>query len=160
MLQIHRILAPVDFSEYSANGVAHARELAATYRAGLDVLHVIEQPAFPAMYGAVMHELYGEVPDVNQDALEALQHLLAQADGPDVEMGLHVVQGRAAKEILQFIEDHDVDLVVMPSHGLSGLEHLLLGSIAEKVVRRATCPVLVVKAGGKSLLPANDEAEG
>lgn len=160
MLQIHRILAPIDFSAYSARAVAHARELATTYRAALDLLHVIEQPAFPAMYGAVMHELYGEVPDVNQEALEAMQRLLAQSNGPDVEMGLHVVRGRAAKEILQFVEDHDVDVIVMPSHGLSGLEHLLLGSVAEKVVRRAPCPVLVLKAGGKSLLPGDDEAEG
>ncbi len=153
MLQIRRILAPIDFSEHAAQSLAYAREIAATYRAKLGLLHVIEEPTFPAMYGAVMHELYGKIPDVNQQALEALQRLLADADGPDVETGLHVVKGHAAAEVLRFAEEHDVDLIVMSSHGLTGLEHLLLGSVAEKVARQAPCPVLLVKAFGKSLLP-------
>ncbi len=153
MLQIQRILAPIDFSEHAARSLAHARELAATYRAKLGLLHVIEEPTFPAMYGAVMHELYGKIPDVNQDALEALQQLLTQAEGPDVETGLHVVKGHAGAEILRFAEEHDVDLIVLSSHGLTGLERLLLGSVAEKVTRQAPCPVFIVEAFGKSLLP-------
>ena len=82
-----------------------------------------------------------------------MQGLLARSEGPDIETGLHVVKGRPGAEILRFVQQHDVDLVVMPTHGLTGLEHLLMGSVAEKVVRQAPCPVLVVKAFGKSLLP-------
>lgn len=154
MLQIQRILAPVDFSEHASCALTYAREMAATYDARLDVLHVIEEPTFPAMYSSLMHELYGELPDVNQEALRALQALLARAGGPDVETGLHVEKGDAARRILEGIETLNADLVVMSSHGLTGLQHLVLGSVAEKVVRLATCPVLVVKAFGKSLLPA------
>ena len=152
MLNVRRILAPIDFSEPSAQGLAYARTLAETHRARLDLLHVIEEPTFPAMYGAVMHELYGALPDVNQQALDALQRLLDEAAGPEVESGLHVVKGRAAAEILRFAERAEIDLIVMASHGLSGLEHVLLGSVAEKVVRQAACPVFVVKAGGRDLL--------
>lgn len=152
MLQIKRILAPIDFSGHAEQSLAYAREIAFPYQAVLDLLHVIEEPTFPAMYGTVMNELYGKIPNVSQDARKAMQELLARSEGPDVETGLHVVKGRAGAEILRFIEQHDVDLVVMPTHGLTGLEHLLIGSVAEKVVRQALCPVLVVKAFGKSLL--------
>ena len=153
MLQIKRILAPIDFSGHAEQSLAYAREIAFPYRALVDLLHVIEEPTFPAMYGAVMNELYGKIPNVRQDAVKAMQALLARSEGPDVETGLHVVKGRAGAEILRFVQQHDVDLVVMPTHGLTGLEHLLMGSVAEKVVRQAPCPVLVVKAFGKSLLP-------
>lgn len=158
MLRIDRILAPIDFSEPAAEALRYARALAATYDARLDLLHVVEEPTFPAMYGAVMHELYGRVPDIREQALEALQTLLAEAEagGPVVVTGVHVVKGHAAREILHFTETQAIDLVVIASRGLSGLEHLLLGSVAEKVVREATCPVFVVKSGGRSLLEAED----
>ena len=153
MLKIKHILTPIDFSEHSELALAHAREVAATYGATLDLLHVVEEPTFPAMYSAMMHELYGTLPDLNQDALRALQHLLSHSSGPDVDIGLHVVKGRAGTEILHFADQHAIDLIVMPSHGLTGLQHLLMGSVAEKVVRQAHCAVLVVKTFGKSLLP-------
>ncbi|MFQ5569563.1 MAG: universal stress protein [Rhodothermales bacterium] len=157
MLQINRILAPIDFSKHSERALAHACEITATHQASLALLHVIEEPTFPAMYGAVMHELYGKVPDVTREALEALQRVLDRCDGPEVETTLHAIKGRAGTVIIDFAEKHDIDLIVMPTHGLSGLEHLLLGSVAEKVIRHALCPVLIVKVFGKSLLPSPGE---
>ena len=157
MLRIDRILVPIDFSEPAALALAHARALAATHRARLDLLHVVEEPTFPAMYSAAMHELYGRVPDVRQQALDALKALLAEGEEPDAVSGLHVVKGRAADEILRFTTAHDIDLIVMASQGLTGLEHLVLGSVAEKVIRHAPCPILVVKADGRSLLDDEED---
>ncbi|MDX1545728.1 MAG: universal stress protein [Rhodothermales bacterium] len=145
MMPFKQILAPIDFSAQSARGLAQARAMATACGARLDVLHVVEEPTFPAMYSATMHELYGAVPDLNRQALAALDDLLEEAGGKDVETGMHVVRGRAADEIVRFAEEHGTDLVVLPSRGLTGLEHWVLGSTAEKVVRRAPCSVLVVK---------------
>jgi nucleotide-binding universal stress UspA family protein len=72
---------------------------------------------------------------------------------------MHVVDGRAARKITKFADTNQSDLVVMSTHGLTGLEHFLMGSVAEKVVRHVTAPVLTVKAFGKSLLRASAEAE-
>ena len=72
--------------------------------------------------------------------------------GPDVATSLHVLEGRAVPAILEFVRDNEVGLVVIATHGLTGLAHVLLGSVSEKVVRRAISPVLSVKPFGKSLL--------
>jgi nucleotide-binding universal stress UspA family protein len=153
MLQLHNILVPTDFSEHAVRALAHAQALAASYRARLELLHVLEEPTFPAFYnlGAAA---YGPPPALEEKAHTALEKLITEVGTPNVEQGFgcHVKQGHAAEEITLFAAEFDVDLIVMASHGLTGLEHLLLGSVAEKVVRSAPCPILVIKAFGKTLL--------
>ena len=78
--------------------------------------------------------------------------MLKETKGADVTAELHVIEGHAAKDIINFASTHDSDLIVMPTHGLTGIEHFLLGSVAEKVVRQAPCPVFTVKSFGKSLI--------
>ena len=82
---------------------------------------------------------------------EALSEIGVQA-GPDVETEIHVREGRAVRGILDATDELSADRVVIATHGLTGLRHVLLGSVAEKVVRGADCPVLTVKPFGKSLL--------
>lgn len=161
MLQIQRILVPIDFSEHSTRALAHAREIAASHGARLDLLHVIEEPVFPS-FNTLGAAVYGKPVGLRQMVQAALEELVEERGEPDVEAGFgyHVPRGRVAEEIAQFAKEHDIDLIVMASHGLTGLQQLMLGSIAERVVRAASCPVLVVKAFGKSLVEPHDTTAG
>jgi len=89
---------------------------------------------------------------LREKAEEALDELLAETPGPEVPAERFVATGRPASEIARFAEDRGSDMVVIATHGLTGLERLLVGSTAEQVVRLAPCPVFTVKSFGKSLI--------
>lgn len=149
--EIERILAPIDFSEHARLGATYARELATTYGAALDLLHVVEDAVFPTVYG--IDPLTPVLPDVHDRARKALETLADEVvKGNDPKVELHVAAGHAARDIVDFAEDHNSGLIVMTTHGRTGLERFLIGSVAEKVVRQAPCPVFTVKSFGKSLV--------
>lgn len=154
MFHIDRILVPIDFSEFSAAALAYGRELARLHNAELDLLHVLEEPAFPAFYKMGEEALYGEASTLEKRCHEALQSLIEEAEGepPKEGLGVHVQRGKPADEIIEFAQEHDVDLIVISSHGLSAVERVLIGSTAEHVIRRAPCPLFVLKSFGKMLL--------
>jgi len=89
---------------------------------------------------------------LREKAEEALDELLAETPGPEVPAERFVATGRPASEIARFAEEHGSDMVVIATHGLTGLERLLVGSTAEQVVRLSPCPVFTVKSFGKSLI--------
>jgi nucleotide-binding universal stress UspA family protein len=149
---VRSVLVPVDFSEHARGAVAHARELAASFGAALHVLHVFEQPIHPEIYIGGMPLAGPEFPAVEGSLSEALETFVREASGPAVETSVHVVEGRAVTGILDFAREADADLIVIATHGLTGLAHVMLGSVTEKVVRRAPCPVLTVKSFGRSLV--------
>ncbi len=148
---IDRVLVPVDLSEQSALVVDHAAALASAYGASIDLLHVVEEAAFPTAYG--MDPLTPSQPDVQERAREALEALVAEVDGFTEAVNTHVLAGYAARDIVDFSDEHAADLIVMATHGRTGLQRFLIGSVAEKVVRSAPCPVFTVKSFGKSLVP-------
>lgn len=146
MLTLTRILCPTDFSEVSVRAETYAAALARHYDATLHLLHV--DPPLPLMAP------YGEVPvDIRlfeeqraqAEADLAAAKARAQAAGATVETSLR--GGHAAREVLEVAREQAADLVVLGTHGRGGVEHLLLGSVAEKVLRKARCPVLVVPPG-------------
>ncbi|MDZ7343653.1 MAG: universal stress protein [candidate division KSB1 bacterium] len=149
---IRRILVPTDFSEHARQALRTAKEIAVSYHASLQLLHVIEPVHYPAFYMAEKISYLDIVPDITAKASQALQKLIEQEVGTEVEAERHVMPGRAAYDIVEFAKREASDLIVIATHGLTGLEHLLLGSVAEKVIRRAPCPVLTLKAFGKSLI--------
>jgi nucleotide-binding universal stress UspA family protein len=144
------VLAPVDFSESARLGLAHAREFAMAYDAELDVLHVVEEAVFPSVYG--IDPITPYLPDVQERAREALERLTDEVVGDAVPTNLHVLTGYAARDLIDFAEEHGTGLIAMATHGRTGLERFLIGSVAEKVIRSASCPVFTVKPFGKSLL--------
>ncbi len=146
------ILVPVDFSEHSKIAVTHALEVAAAYKAKLQLLHVVEESVHPAFYASGKTSVFELVPNIKAKSEEALDKLMQETKGPKVEHESHVIEGRAARDIVKFAESHDSNLIVISTHGLTGIQHLLVGSVTEKVVRIAPCPVLTVKAFGKSLV--------
>lgn len=146
---VHNILVPVDFSSGADQAVRHARELALTYGAQVTLLHAVEEVIYPSAYGMEMADAPG--PEI----VHRIENTLAAMAREDIgyeHVVVEAVVGYASSAILDHQQEHDVDLIVISTHGRSGLERLLLGSVTERVLRRATTPVFVVKPFGKSLL--------
>ncbi len=155
-----RVLVPIDFSTHSRQLVACAKELAALHGARLHALHIVEAHPYPYFYPLVVGEpITQRLAEVEREAGEALERLLAEVGGPAVPTETHVTTGHPASQILAFAREQKSDLIVIATHGLTGVERLLLGSTAEQVVRAAGCPVFIVKAHGKPLA-APAEAAG
>lgn len=150
---MEKILVPIDFSEHSQAALSYAREIAALYGSQLQLLHAIEEPVYPYFYApaggfSVAHQL----DELRDKTNEALDKLLSETKGSDVQYEKFVVTGRPAIEITRFAKEQGSDMIVIATHGLTGLERLLVGSTAEQVVRLADCPVFSVKSFGKSLM--------
>ena len=149
LVTIRNILVPTDFSAASRDALDCARELAAALGARLHVLHVIEQTVAPNVYT----ELYVPPPSEYFESLEAaamaqLEAWVPADDKVPFRVTLAVGLGAAAEEILRRIDENPkIDLVVMATHGRHGVARLVLGSVAERVVRGARCPVVTVKQG-------------
>jgi nucleotide-binding universal stress UspA family protein len=144
MITLERILVPSDFSEYSDQALRYGLELARKFGATLYLLHVVTDPATQAFAGDVFTTPPAEVLD--QWVVEAEQRLTAVVPDRDrARVRVRAVVGSPYSEILQFAEEEEIDLVVMGTHGRGGVSHFLLGSIAERVVRRSPCPVLTVR---------------
>ncbi len=149
----NKILVPVDFSRHSRVALRHAKELAELFNARLDLLHIVEEQLHPAFYNTGVFSVYDMIPNIEARAEEELEKFFNETEGPDVAAEFHVHHGNAAHEIVDFSKEREHVLIVMATHGLKGMEHFLLGSVAEKVVRLAACPVFTVKAFGKMLVP-------
>jgi nucleotide-binding universal stress UspA family protein len=145
-----RFLVPIDFSESSAMSVAYAKELAAVYGGRLDLLHVVEEAALITSYGVDPEAV--AVPRLLAKARERLRELAALVPGPEVSLDAHVVVGQAAHAIVEFATVHASDIILIATHGVTGLKRLFLGSATEKVLRGTPIPVFVVKSFGKSLI--------
>ena len=144
-MDIHHILAPTDFSDYSKKTISDAFELARTFGATLTLLHVIEPPPYPIegfAPSAVGADLLG---DLEQQASTELAQVLPDAQEAKVEVTRAVAIGSPSQKIVETAEAEHVDLIVMATHGRTGLSHLLIGSVAERVVRTAPCPVLTIR---------------
>jgi universal stress protein A len=139
-----KILCPVDFSEPSREALVAAADLARTFDASLTLVHVYQLPLAAVPEMSVDPELYGMM---GKRADEELARLTQEALGLGVRRVESTrLEGVAWDVIVKLARDGRVDLVVMGTHGRTGLRHALLGSVAERVVRHASCPVLVVRA--------------
>ena len=145
-MNIKRILFPTDFSHTGDKALAMAESLARDSGAKIFIVHVEEPPT--AYGGGEMY--YGMLePD-----LEHLKELLEKVKPKDLQLDYeqHMVTGEPADAIARFADEHDIDIIVMGTHGRTGLMRLLMGSVAEAVVRRSKCAVLTVK-------PPDEEGE-
>lgn len=146
------ILAPVDFSEHSEQALRHAVELAREFDADLQLLHVIEEITYPDFYYPA--PLTGEqmAAEIRERIAERLQTAMDRIEEAGIHATVHMVEDRPAPGIADFAEENGADLVVVGTHGLTGVKRALLGSVAEGVIRRSVPPVLTVKTSGRSLV--------
>ena len=145
MKKIQKILAPTDLSDLSCVGVRYALEMARELSAEVIVQHVV--PVGDDWVAP--HTQPGPVRDLLANETAALDKFLADKLGYDlnlVEVRKRVEFGAATPNIVEMAEREGVDMIIMATHGRTGLDHMLLGSVAEKVVARAGCPVLVIPA--------------
>ena len=143
-MTLTRILLPTDFSESAEQAHDYARGLARQLGASVHLLHVVPDPAIQNWSGEAVPAISDMAERWRATAERRLDEI--RMDGLQTVRTVRV--GHAFVEILQYAADNKVDLIVMGTHGRGPVEHLLLGSVAEKVVRKATCPVLTVKQAG------------
>ena len=150
-MHLKNILVPVDFSDFSIDAIKYALELAKNWNAKITLLNVIEEAVLPTVYGVEPVSVF-HVDHLIEESVKMIQNLKeSYLEGyPNIEA--KVVVGHAAFTITDFANENDTDLIVIPTHGLTGLKRFLIGSVAEHVVRNAQCAVLTVKPYGKSLL--------
>lgn len=143
---IKRILVPMDFSPPSDAALEYARSVAARYGASLHLLHVAEDP-YRALYSAEVFvpEMEGLREEILSDTAGRLKDRLRPSDVTEFHATADSIIGTPAGSIVEYAAGHEVDLIVMGTHGRGGMSHLLMGSVAERVVRTAPCPVLTVR---------------
>lgn len=159
MIRLKSILLPTDFSECAGEATRYAFALAEQFDAHLHLLHVIHDittqvPEFGMglAFPAYLEHLPERIDKLEQEAIRKLAELTP--DGWSEKRGatLAVKQGQTFVEIVRYAREHQVDLIVIGTHGRSALAQTLLGSVAERVVRNATCPVFTVRPAAHSFV--------
>lgn len=147
MVVFHHILVPVDFGESSERALATAVELAKRFDSRLTLLHICEIP--PYAYSGMAMAPVDLLTPIEEAAAEQMSTTLAEVRKSYPGSDSLVRTGVAWQEILNAVDDVGADLLVLGTHGRSGVGHLLLGSVAEKVVRLSSIPVLTVRGTAK-----------
>lgn len=148
LLHLQTILVPTDFSEASRKAIHYAQRLAQQFGSTILLLHVVE-PAYPYPVAGLVH-FPGDLRDYNLELLPKVESGISKlakeaAREAGVEVKPRTRTGSAHDEIAKVAKEENADLIVISTHGHTGLLHVLLGSTAERVVRHAPCPVLVVR---------------
>ncbi|MBU2500262.1 universal stress protein [bacterium] len=150
MIDIKKILCPIDFSEPSLVALSTARGLAARFGAELHLMHCVEPIPVPAG-PTTQIGMPAETLDVTsyqkhmlQRAREDLEKLSSEHSTDDTPVRIHLAEGKPQNEIVACAGDIGADLMVISSHGTSGLRRFIFGSVADKIVRTSPCPVLTM----------------
>jgi len=143
-----KILCPVDFSEFTGEILAYATDLAKKFSAELHVIHVIPHLTYFTPYESFLtpDNLIAIEKNISTEVGQNFDNLLKNIDIPVKRV---IKTGVIFVEIIDYIKEENIDLVVMGTHGRSGIEQILIGSVAEKIVRKAPCPVLTIRPKGK-----------
>ena len=152
MPEIKKILMATDFSENSRWALTYALSFAKKYDAKLYILHVIQQPTYPlGMYAEISFDAMDKF---NRNLSEATEREMKTLCETELEGFQNyesiIVSGAPFLEIIRTAKEKEADLIVVGTHGRTGLDHVLFGSTAEKVVRKAPCPVVSVRLPGKT----------
>ena len=149
MFKIRTILCPVDFSDASRKAVRYAHEFAVSMGAAMFLLNVVEPRPMAVDLSLNYIPLEEDLEKAAETDLDALKNELL-GEGLKVESSVEI--GNPSDVILEKAAELDVNLVIMGSHGKKGLSRLIMGSVAETVVRKADCPVLIVKSAEKEFI--------
>jgi nucleotide-binding universal stress UspA family protein len=146
MLTLKTVLVPTDFSDASESALRFGKAMAEAFGASLHVVHVMEDLLAHAwaaeVYVSSMPQLRDEI---EKESRQRLGALLTDGEKQQFRAETALLAGNPFLEIIRYAKAHDVDLIVMGTHGRGPIAHMLLGSVAEKVVRKSPCPVLTVR---------------
>jgi nucleotide-binding universal stress UspA family protein len=146
MIALKNVLVPTDFSETSAIALRYGKALAGAFDASLHLLHVVQEPlAQPWAVEAYGFSLATLQEEWIREAKARMATTLSDAERAKYRAELATVLGHPVVEILKYAADHLADLIVLGTHGRGPLGHMVMGSVAERVVRKAPCPVLTVR---------------
>jgi universal stress protein A len=145
MISIQQILVPTDFSEPSEVAVKYGKAFAETFRARLHLLHVVDDclTSWPSEGASVVVPV--AIEELEAQAKAQLRAILPDAERERIRTCVLTLRGSPSMEIASYALSEKIDLIIMGTHGRSPMAHLLMGSVAEKVVRKAPCPVLIVR---------------
>jgi len=143
-IALKHILVPIDFSEYSKNALRYAVSFAKHFNAELLLVYVVEPAIYPADFSFGQVTLPNIEKEFRERGKKELDKLVHSEIKNQVKAQTMVCTGKPFIEILKVAKQENIDLIIIATHGHTGVEHILFGSTAEKVVRKAPCPVLVV----------------
>lgn len=142
MITLKNILVPTDFSEHSNKALLYGSELAKKFGAELHLMHAIEMT--PLLYGEGAYVTPETEAEIESAATKQLESLFADSS-KDMKVVRRIEHGHPFVEIIRYAKENDIGLIVLGTHGRGAIAHMLLGSVAEKIVRKAPCPVLTVR---------------
>jgi len=145
-IAFHKILVPIDFSETAETALHYARQLAAQFNSELHLLHVAEDPMMLVGWPALPSGLTSEAGQEASALREELNQMIPPDERARLHLSTHVIVGQpTGVAIARFARDGEFELIVMGTHGRGAVAHALMGSVAEKVVQLAPCPVLTIR---------------
>ena len=148
MIDLQQILCPTDFSDHSSQAVRYACAFSEMFHAKLHLLHVLELHAGTTpVFGAGL-----ALPTRVQESMASAQQELDRIPGPEWKHEKEIVRSTAEGvpfvQIISYAKEHQIDMIIMGTHGRTGVPHMMIGSVAERVVRHSACPVLTVRPDG------------
>ncbi|HOX39533.1 MAG TPA: universal stress protein [Candidatus Brocadiia bacterium] len=151
LIRINKILMPTDFSDNAGVAIPYALEIARRYNAELHIVTVLDTRTFDTFACPIPGDFLSAA---TQEADKYLTQLVSSIDTQGVAVKAVSLAGVPFVEIIGYARQESVDLIIVATHGRSGITHAILGSVTEKIVRKAPCPVLTVNAGRKDEIPA------
>ncbi|GJQ64470.1 MAG: universal stress protein [Melioribacteraceae bacterium] len=145
MNEIKKILVPIDFSDYSKSSLRYSVDFALNFNASLHLVYVIEPAIYPADFSMGQISVPAIEVETTEKAQEELSRLASEIIADKLDSTTEIRTGRPFIEIIECASEQNSDLIIIATHGHTGVEHLLFGSTAEKVVRKAPCPVLTLR---------------
>src|ERR1035437_10298727 len=143
--EIKRVLVPIDFSDYSKKSLRYAVNFIKWFNAELYLIYVIEPIIYPPDFSMGQIAIPSIDGEIDKRAFEELENLAKNGIQADKKCKCIIKTGKPYLEIIETAKEENIDLIVIASHGHTGVEHILFGSTAEKVVRKAPCPVLTLR---------------
>ncbi len=143
--EINKVLVPIDFSDYSKGALRYAVNFARSFSAEVILIYVVEPVIYPPDFSMGQIAIPTVGLDMDKRASEELEKLAKKEIPQDMKVKTIIRAGKPFFEIVETAAEENVDMIIIATHGHSGVEHILFGSTAEKVVRKAPCPVLTLR---------------
>jgi nucleotide-binding universal stress UspA family protein len=144
-VSIKKVLVPIDFSDYSKSALKYAVNFAKSFSADITLVYVVEPIIYPPDFSMGQIAIPAVSTEWDERAQEELDKLAKTEISKDVKVKSIIKTGKPFVEIIETAKEEEIDLIIIATHGHSGVEHILFGSTAEKVVRKAPCPVLTLR---------------